>query len=134
MPMFSSRSNKGFYDSDITPDLPNDAVELSHEAYRSLQQAQVDGKVIDYEVEPPVARDFVRSPEQALAGAIAQRNELLREATTQIDPLQDAVDLGTETEKEAARLRQWKQFRVDVNRVDTSLPDPVWPNHPIEPA
>ena len=132
MPLFSSRSNKGFYDSEITPSLPEDAIELSNETYQSLQQAQMNGKVIDFDVEPPVARDFILSPEQARAAALAKRDELLRLATVRINPLQDAVDLGDETEQETSLLNMWKQFRVSVNRVDTSLPNPNWPNLPTD--
>lgn len=130
MTMFSSKSNKGFYDSEITPDVPDDAIELSDEAYLSLQQDQMHGKVIDFEVEPPVARDYVMSPEQVISTLLARRNELLRIATTQIAPLQDAVDIGDETDQESALLKVWKQFRVAVNRVDISQATPVWPSLP----
>ncbi|MBH8611967.1 tail fiber assembly protein [Pseudomonas mohnii] len=132
MTLYSSKTNKGFYDSDITPNLPADAVELSDELYLSLQQAQRDGKVIDFESEPPVSRDFVMSPEQVLSASLAKRDELLRIATARIAPLQDAVDLGDETGPESVRLAVWKQFRVAVNRIDTSQPNPTWPDLPAE--
>ena len=130
MALFSSKSNKGFYDSAITPDLPPDAFEIDPETYLALQQAQMSGKVIDFDAEPPIARAFVPSPEQARSTAVATRDALLLEATTRIAPLQDAVDLGNETASEVALLMQWKQFRVDVNRVDITQLDPVWPSRP----
>jgi len=132
MSIFSSRSNKGFYDSDITPSVPADAVELTDEAYQALQQAQAAGKVIDFEAEPPVSRDYVMTADQVLSAAIAKRDELLRIATARIAPLQDAVDLGDETGQESAQLKVWKQFRVAVNRVDVSQSHPIWPSLPGE--
>ncbi|ADF63937.1 hypothetical protein ECL_04408 [Enterobacter cloacae subsp. cloacae ATCC 13047] len=55
---------------------------------------------------------------------MSQANEI-------IQPLQDAVDLGISTEKEASLLQLWKRYRVNLNRVDTSLaPDIDWPEPP----
>lgn len=134
MSIFSSKSSRGFLDSEITPVLPDDAIGLSDDVYWSLQRAQASGKVIDFDVEPPVARDFVASSEQILAGAVAIRDGLLRDAASRIAPLQHAVDLGIETQKEVALLRLWKQFSVDVNRVDVSRPNPTWPPSPVGPV
>ncbi|EMY7462129.1 tail fiber assembly protein, partial [Salmonella enterica] len=53
------------------------------------------------------------------------KKRLLQLATDKIAPLQDAVDLDIATEDEKAQLDEWKQYRVLVNRVDTTNPD--WP-------
>ncbi|MGG5798178.1 tail fiber assembly protein [Edwardsiella tarda] len=62
----------------------------------------------------------------------ANRNKqnLLAEATKAIAPLQDAVDLGEATPEEEARLKAWKKFRVNVNRVDTSQLPATFPPMP----
>lgn len=71
------------------------------------------------------------SKEQHVEGAKYQKQALLIEATNQSTPLQDAVDLGVATDKELMQLNVWKQYRVDLNRVDTSLaPDIDWPEKP----
>ncbi|EJL1488654.1 tail fiber assembly protein [Salmonella enterica] len=53
------------------------------------------------------------------------KKRFLQLATDKIAPLQDAVDLDIATEDEKAQLDEWKQYRVLVNRVDTTNPD--WP-------
>ncbi|MBO1928548.1 tail fiber assembly protein [Providencia rettgeri] len=46
-------------------------------------------------------------------------------------PYQDAIDLGIATDKELMQLNAWKQYRVDLNRIDTSAaPDIEWPEKP----
>lgn len=68
------------------------------------------------------------SQEELIAQAEAKKAELLSVATAAIAPLQDAVDLSEATEEETALLIEWKKYRVQVNRVDTSKP--VWPETP----
>ncbi|ATI62777.1 tail fiber assembly protein [Edwardsiella tarda] len=62
----------------------------------------------------------------------ANRNKqnLLAEATKAIAPLQDAVDLGEATPEEEARLKAWKKFRVNVNRIDTAKLPVTFPPMP----
>lgn len=60
-----------------------------------------------------------------------KKQSLLAEATEAIAPLQDAVDLGMATDKEIVSLKKWKEYRVLLNRVDTSTaPDIDWPVKP----
>ncbi|EAQ1871534.1 tail fiber assembly protein [Salmonella enterica] len=56
------------------------------------------------------------------------KSRLLQMASEKIAPLQDAVDLDEATDKEKASLLAWKKYRVQVNRVDTSIP--TWPGIP----
>lgn len=66
-----------------------------------------------------------------IAEAEATKTSLMRAATTAIEPLQDAIDLEIATEDEEALLTAWKNYRVLLNRVDTSLaPEIVWPAVP----
>lgn len=65
----------------------------------------------------------------------AKRDELLMVAGLRIAPLQDAVDLGRATQRDSAMLLQWKQYRIDVNRVTLQSGYPVeiqWPAQPME--
>lgn len=58
--------------------------------------------------------------------------DLLAEAANTIAPLQDAADLGMETENESAQLLAWKKYRVLLNRVDTSTAPVIdWPQTPV---
>ena len=61
----------------------------------------------------------------------SKKQSLLAEAVKVISPLQDAVDLDMATDEESEQLKEWKKYRVLLNRVDTSLaPDIDWPEKP----
>ncbi|WP_150294770.1 tail fiber assembly protein [Pseudomonas extremaustralis] len=73
------------------------------------------------------------SPQQILKSANSERDSLLANAGLRIAPLQDAVDLGTATEDEKARLKIWKEYRVSVGRVkdQPGFPSTIdWPAIP----
>ncbi len=68
----------------------------------------------------------------AVAEAEQQKSTLINEAKDVISSLQDSVDLEIATEEEAAKLKEWKTYRVMLNRVDTSTaPDIEWPTKPV---
>ena len=69
------------------------------------------------------------SQEELRVQAEEEKAELLSLATAAIAPLQDAFDLGVATDEETALLLEWKKYRVQVNRVDTSKPE--WPELPV---
>ncbi|WP_320110165.1 tail fiber assembly protein [Pseudomonas asplenii] len=73
------------------------------------------------------------SAAEVLAAAYAQRDNLLTVAALRIAPLQDAVDLSSETPDEAASLKAWKKYRVDVNRVTDQAGFPEKITWPISP-
>ncbi|WP_274093883.1 tail fiber assembly protein [Pseudomonas guariconensis] len=71
---------------------------------------------------------------ELLASAQIETARLREIADGAIAPLQDAVDLDEATDAEAALLKEWKRYRVALNR----LPDqPGYPNEitwPVPPA
>lgn len=57
--------------------------------------------------------------------------ELMRKANEKIAPLNDAVELGIQTNEEVAQLTEWKKYRISLSRIDTSTaPDIAWPEIP----
>ena len=59
---------------------------------------------------------------------------LLEEAALRIAPLQDAVDIDEATEYEVARLKDWKKYRVALNRIQEQPNYPKiieWPASPV---
>lgn len=70
--------------------------------------------------------------EQAVAIDQADRKKakLLAEATEQIAVLTYAIDKGMATEEEQTNLAQWKDYRLMVNRVDTTSANVTWPEKP----
>ena len=54
------------------------------------------------------------------------------EANRTMAPLQDAVDISMATDKETARLAEWKKYRVMLSRIDiNNAPDIEWPEKPV---
>ncbi|MCO6545366.1 MAG: tail fiber assembly protein [Gilliamella sp.] len=63
--------------------------------------------------------------------ATAQKKQLLNEATTQIDYLQDAIDTEIATDEEKALHLVWKKYRALLNRIDVdAAPEITWPEKP----
>ncbi|MDE9494792.1 tail fiber assembly protein [Xenorhabdus bovienii] len=61
----------------------------------------------------------------------SEKSQKLTEANTTITYLQDAVDVGLANDEYETRLKDWKTYRVLLNRVDTSTaPDVDWPQKP----
>lgn len=135
MTKYYSPTTNGFYDSEMfTPsDLPADAVEISNEQWLGLLVAQSSGKVIgpDDHGQPRESDPPPPSPESVAAANRQMQKQLLALASAAKAPLQDAVDLGDAEPSEIALLTAWKQYSVAVNRIDTTAPNPVWPNPPV---
>lgn len=69
--------------------------------------------------------------EQIIYQAEIKKQKLMAEATVMIDPLQDAVDFDMATDNEIKSLKEWKKYRIMLNRIEPSLaPDIEWPAKP----
>ena len=66
--------------------------------------------------------------QQQQAGA--QRNALMAEANQQIAILGDAVELGMATPDEQAAYTAWRQYRVQLSRLDLGQQPIEWPAKP----
>lgn len=113
----------------------NDAqIEITYEYWSELITGQANGKVIseDENGYPILTDPPPPSHEDQVAEANRKKTYLMAQATIAINPLQDAVDLDDATDEEIALLKKWKQYRVALNRIDTSLaPDITWPVPPV---
>lgn len=112
--------------------IPAYATSLPPLAVREGEQNKFDGtawQAIPIPTPPPPT-------EQTLIEiALNKRIELLMKAAHAIAPLQDAVDLETATQAEIDLLKQWKAYRVAVNRVveQSDYPNEIaWPAIPTE--
>ena len=66
-----------------------------------------------------------------IAKAEQEKAQQLAEANDTITYLQDAIDVGLDDDNYDAKLKEWKKYRVLLNRVDTSTaPDIEWPLKP----
>ncbi|MDK1334445.1 tail fiber assembly protein [Cronobacter turicensis] len=143
MKVFFSATTNGFYPEQMRADYeqqqcwPDDAREVSVSWYQYLLESQTGGKVItSNEYGQPVLSDPPQPDQETLAAlAASKKAALVRAAGDAIAPLQDAVNLGMATDKEKMRLTEWLQYRVLLNRIDTSAaPDITWPEVPGDVA
>lgn len=75
--------------------------------------------------------DMEAKHQAAVNSAVELLTRLMHEANTKIAPLNDAVELGIQTDEEITQLTEWKKYRVALSRIDTgTAPDIVWPEIP----
>lgn len=73
----------------------------------------------------------VKEAENAVLNASSRLAAEMDEANRAIAPLQDAVDICIAKDEEIARLAEWKRYRVELSRIDTSKsPGIEWPVKP----
>lgn len=73
------------------------------------------------------------SAEELAEEAKGQQLALRIAADSEIEWRQDAVGEGIATEEETTALADWKNYRVQLMRVDTSkAPDIEWPTFPAQ--
>ena len=131
-----SASENGFYITSVNgADVPKDVVEITEDQWQSLLEGQSSGKVLSGDSK---GRPVLKSPpgptnEQLAANAVAQRDALLALAGLRIAPLQDAVDLEDASNEDSALLKQWKQYRVALNRIQDQSGFPKKISWPVAP-
>lgn len=139
MTVYFSAAENGFYDDAFKADYtaagtwPDDAVEISDRWYQHLINGQTLGRNITANEygQPVLADPPSPTKEQLIAEAEAQKAALITAASETIAILKDAIDLGKATKGEEASLLAWREYRVLLMRVDTSLaPDIEWPVKP----
>lgn len=134
MAKFYSATTGGFYSSEIHGnDMPEDVVSITDDAWQKLCDGQAAGKVITATAtgKPRLSDPPAPTEQELIVQAEDKKNALRADADYIIQPLQDAEDEDIATESEKALLSQWKVYRVQLSRVDTSAPsDIVWPQMP----
>lgn len=86
---------------------------------------------VNYQYSDGVFTAPVTEAENAELIASSRLAAEMDEANRTIAPPQDAVDIGIATDAEIARLAEWKRYRVELSRIDTSkAPDIKWPVRP----
>ncbi|MEX9225354.1 tail fiber assembly protein [Providencia rettgeri] len=108
---------------------PSDAIEVSLDLFLEFSRKNI-GKVRGADENGlPV---WISTPEptqnELIESAKYKKQSLLKEISSSIDILQDAVNLGIATNDEIAALNENKERRVLISRVDVSLaPNISWP-------
>lgn len=141
MRKFFSVSDNSFYVEDTLKiyklagiSLPLDLVEITDEEYNEFMISP-GGKIPGYDEESGgMVWNNAPAPTEDEQRAIyeADKAALMRTATTVIDTLQDAVDIGMATDEEASSLEEWKTYRVLLYRVDPANASGIeWPQPPV---
>lgn len=128
--------NGGRYDTTLHGNMPEGAIALTDEEYDAIKNAGSNGKVVreDASGRPIVTDPPPPTAEELAASAHVKRCGHLRDAAIRIAPLQDAVDLAIATPEEEAALLAWKQFRIDLNRIEQQSGFPQSIDWPVPPA
>jgi len=84
-------------------------------------------------LEPSVMASQPPTIEELSASAKNQRDKLLAIAANRMGPLQDAVDSGRANDEELTRLALWKDYRIDLNRIETQEMFPAEVQWPVSP-
>lgn len=145
-----------FYDSEISTEIPESAIEISDELFTTVFAGQNEGKAIvsgknglpENAPQPPsafhtwdsdsdswVLSDAAQEQwhKQNVLDAENQKKELMSAAEAIIAPLSRAKSLGIATQDELSRLEAWEIYSVLLSRVDVSkAPDVDWPEKPEE--
>ncbi|MFV2948029.1 tail fiber assembly protein [Pseudomonas japonica] len=104
--------------------LPTGSMEMPAAAQGVIDWSQV----ITAEAKAQVAA------EQLLATVVSETARRRGIADASIAPLQDAVDLNEATEAESALLKEWKRYRVALNRLPEQPGYPSGIDWPAPPA
>ncbi|KTL62661.1 phage tail protein [Photorhabdus laumondii subsp. laumondii] len=137
---FYSAKTNSFYPIELKQNyitsgsLPDDVIEVSLDIYQEYAAnnapegkyriAGQNGLPEWADIPPPTREELQQYIE-------SKKQQFIVEASQQIAPLQDAVDLGIATQEEEAALLVWKKYRVMLNRIDISqAPDIEWPEQP----
>lgn len=98
------------------------------------QQGDTTPGVIDWSAVITADAKAQAAAAELRAGVVAETARLRKFADDAIAPLQDAVDLDEATEAEALRLKDWKRYRVALNRLPDQPGYPATIDWPAPPA
>ncbi|MBS9429055.1 MULTISPECIES: tail fiber assembly protein [Photorhabdus] len=137
---YYSPKRDNFYPAEFKQDyidagsFPDDVIEVSNDIYQEYAannapegKYRIAGKngLPEWADIPPPTKEELQQQ------AKLQKQQLIAEATNQIAPLQDAMDLNMANDEEKAQLVAWKKYQISLSRIDvTSAPDINWPKKP----
>lgn len=104
-------------------------------------KAYTNGEFVEYSTSVVLGWNLATQEQVAefeLRRAVTSAEERIKaerlKADQAIAPLQDAVDLDEATEAEALRLKEWKRYRVALNRLPEQPGYPAVIDWPAPPA
>lgn len=131
--IYYESSTGWFYDTNLfTGAVPSGVVEISKETHLSLIMGESIGQVISSSEDgiPFLEPRPQPTVDELIARNLVVKNSLVAEGMNTIYPLQYAADLGIITEEESARYIMWKEYIVELGRVDLTKQNVQWPTEP----
>ncbi|WP_323836965.1 tail fiber assembly protein [Photorhabdus africana] len=113
---------------------PNDPISVTDDIFNTFSGIPPTGKILSSGKEGLPCWEDIPPPkkEELISIAESQKAQFISLANEKITPLSDAVELGIATDEEMLLLKEWKKYRVMLNRVDTSTaPEIDWPISPL---
>ncbi|PQQ38495.1 tail fiber assembly protein [Photorhabdus laumondii] len=135
-----SALNKAFYPLSLQQEYieagswPNDPISVTDDIFNTFSGIPPTGKILSSGEEDLPCWEDIPPPtkEQLISIAEVQRAQFISLANEKITPLADAVELDIATDEEILSLKEWKKYRVMLNRVDTSTaPEIDWSIPPL---
>lgn len=126
-----------FYDTILfnEADIPKPYTEISNEQHAELMKGAEQGmKISTDEVGNPILVKSEISINDAISASRNEQKERLLEANGIIAPLLYLESLGLLSENEADSLNKWRQYTIEVSRVDQLQ---GWPKNitwPVKPG
>jgi hypothetical protein len=132
--IFSSKSEKLFYESDFTPYLPPDAVEISISLHIDLLAGQSSGKRINFDTEPPSLADAVpMTPGQLGEIERIWRDGQLATTDSVVARHRDELESGTSTTLTIAQYSELQVYRRALRDWPQGAEFPLVDHRPAQP-
>ncbi|WP_371356105.1 phage tail protein [Pseudomonas chlororaphis] len=134
--LFTSKTTRNFYDSTVSTDIPDDAVEISIDAHAALFDEQVaTGKVIEWgdDGHPFLADPSPPSPEDSAAGERHWRDAQLLSTDPLVSRHRDEVEEGAETTLTPAQYSELQAYRRALRNWPETGEFPLIDHRPIAP-
>lgn len=113
MSIYYSKSRKAFFDDEINPYIPKDAVAISREDHIALLEGQSQGLVICFDGDIPIlVPPAGPTDEEIKAIERSWRNNELNRADIELNKVQDGMGVGS--------VASWREYRCALRR---------WPEH-----
>ncbi|MBS9422506.1 tail fiber assembly protein [Photorhabdus caribbeanensis] len=135
-----SALNKAFYPLSLQQDYieagswPNDSISVTDDIFNEFSGIPPIGKILSSGEDGLPCWEDIPPPtkEELISVAENQRTQFISIANEKIMPLADAMELDIATDEEMLLFKEWKKYRVMLNRVDTSTaPEIDWPIAPL---
>ncbi|MBS9427674.1 tail fiber assembly protein [Photorhabdus akhurstii] len=113
---------------------PNDPLPVTDDIFNEFSGIPPIGKILSSGEDGLPCWENIPPPtkEELIFIAESQKTQFISLANEKITPLSDAVELDIATDEEMLLLKEWKKYRVMLNRVDTSnAPEIDWPIKPL---